>query len=95
MMGLETTNLIGQKLKDGVQCLGIYHRRYGLDGSCSSCLVRESINKVFETGVSCNDIIIPQIIIKNGERLSPVSHQLSSYNDCNGKSCDDFYRRYY
>lgn len=69
MMGLETTNLIGQKLKDGVQCLGIYHRRYGLDGSCSSCLVRESINKVFETGVSCNDIIIPQIIIKNGEKV--------------------------
>ena len=69
MMGLETTNLIGQKLKDGVQCLGIYHRRCGLDGSCSSCLVRESINKVFETGVSCNDIIIPQIIIKNGEKV--------------------------
>lgn len=69
MMGLETTNLIGQKLRDGVQCLGIYHRRCGLDGSCSSCLVRESINKVFETGVSCNDIIIPQIIIKNGEKV--------------------------
>ncbi|KAE9636311.1 ATP-binding protein [Defluviitalea raffinosedens] len=69
MVGLENINLIGQKLGNGVCCLGIYHQKCGLDGSCTSCLISESINKVFESGASCNDIVISQVNFENGQEV--------------------------
>lgn len=69
MMELQTSNLLGQKLGDGVCCLGIRREECGLDGECSSCLIRKTINKVFESGTSYNEIIVPRINCKNEKEI--------------------------
>lgn len=69
MMGLKMTNLIGQKLEEGSRCLINYEKSFGLVEKWQFYRINESINKVFESGVSCNDINISRTIIKSGKEI--------------------------
>lgn len=66
----DQTYVVDRSIGEGLRCINSLKQVCGEDPACRLCNIREMIRKVFESGTSCNDIVIDHSILQEAIEIS-------------------------